>query len=152
MRANGQNCLPFQGANLLNGNLDSIVDLAELCDRYGMDTISTSNTIRLAFRLFDKGIITEEDTGGMVLRWGDVDVIEQLVRLTDSREGNEKLPKALLEPFPDGGPAGFVPDLEGMLIADYQHRGWDPKTEKPRREKIIELESEDVAQDLWGNQ
>ena len=37
------------GANLLNDNLESIVDLGELCDRYGMDTISASNTIGLAF-------------------------------------------------------------------------------------------------------
>src|SRR5687767_518416 len=37
------------GANLLNDNLESIVDLGELCDRYGMDSISTSNTIGLAF-------------------------------------------------------------------------------------------------------
>src|SRR5512133_2332098 len=32
------------GANLLNDDLEAIVDLGELCDRYGMDTISCSNT------------------------------------------------------------------------------------------------------------
>ena len=32
------------GPNLLNDDLESIVDLGELCDRYGLDTISTSNT------------------------------------------------------------------------------------------------------------
>ena len=37
------------GANLLNDKLEAIVNLGELCDRYGMDTISTSNTIGLAF-------------------------------------------------------------------------------------------------------
>jgi aldehyde:ferredoxin oxidoreductase len=63
---------------------------------------------------------------------------------------NDKLPKALLTPFPDGGSAGFIPDLEGMLIAYYQHRGWDWETGKPSREKLIELGMEDVAQDLWG--
>src|SRR5215210_6376766 len=57
------------GANLLNDNLEAIVDLGELCDRYGMDTISTSNTIGLAFHLFEKGIITEKDTDGVILEW-----------------------------------------------------------------------------------
>jgi aldehyde:ferredoxin oxidoreductase len=75
------------GANLMNDNLEVIVDMGELCDRYGMDTISTSNTIGLAFHLFEQGIITEADTGGIALKWGDVDAIEQLVRLVGSREG-----------------------------------------------------------------
>src|SRR5688500_19210984 len=39
-----------------------------------------------------------------------------LKRAINNRMGltrsNDKLPKALLEPFPDGGSAGFVPDLE----------------------------------------
>jgi aldehyde:ferredoxin oxidoreductase len=75
------------GANLLNDNLEAIVDLGELCDRYGMDTISASNTIGLAFSLYEKGMITKEETGGIELKWGEVDVIEELVRMTGSREG-----------------------------------------------------------------
>ena len=63
---------------------------------------------------------------------------------------NDKLPKALLEPFPDGGSAGFVPDIEGMLNAYYQHRGWDFETGKPSRNKLIELGLADIARDLWG--
>ena len=292
------------GANLLNDNLEAIVDTGELCDRFGMDTISASNTIGLAFHLFEKGIISEKDTSGIVLKWGDVDAIEQLVRLIGLREGigdllaqgskrfaahfgaeeeavqvnglevayhdprgvsgmalsyatsprgachnqsdyffvdwghtqeqigieffsrhaqaekaanvakhqdwrtvfnasvmcifanvepdiqvklinascgldwtiedlmksgerawnlkrainnrmgltraNDKLPKALLEPFPDGGSAGVVLDFEEMLSAYYEARGWDVKTGKPSREKLIELGLEDVAMDLWG--
>ncbi|MDX1379173.1 MAG: aldehyde ferredoxin oxidoreductase N-terminal domain-containing protein, partial [Anaerolineales bacterium] len=75
------------GANLWNDDLESIVDLGELCDRYGMDTISTSNTIGLAFHLYEKGIVSKEDTGGIELNWGGVDAIEELVRLTGAREG-----------------------------------------------------------------
>ena len=294
------------GPNLLNDNLESIVDLGELCDRYGMDTISCANTIGLAFHLFEKGIITEKDTDGIDLKWGDVDAIEQLVNLTGRREGigdllaqgsrrfaahfnaeeeavqvnglevayhdprgvsgmalsyatsprgachnqsdyffvdwghtherlgityfdrhaqaekaanvarhqdwrtvfnsivmcifantdpelqvklinaacgldwtidemmqcgergwnlkrainnrmgltraNDKLPKALLEPFPDGGSAGFVPDFEGMLAAYYEARGWDAETGKPSREKLLELRLDDLVNDLWGEQ
>lgn len=292
------------GANLLNDNLEAIVDMGELCDRYGMDTISASNTIGLAFHLFERGIISERDTNGISLTWGDVDAIEQLVRLIGSREGigdlmaqgsrrfaahfgveeeavqvnglevayhdprgvsgmaltyatsprgachnqsdyfsvdwghsqeslginfysrhaqaekagnvarhqdwrtifnaivmcifanvepdeqvklinaacgldwnleammkagerawnlkrainnrmgltraNDKLPKALLEPFTDGGSAGFEPDLPGMLHAYYQARGWDLDSGKPSREKLMELGLEDIAKDLWG--
>ena len=291
------------GPNLLNDDLESIVDLGELCDRYGMDTISTSNTIGLAFHLFEKGIITEKDTDGIILEWGDIDAIEQLVNLIGKRAGigdimaqgsrafarhfgaeeeavqvnglevayhdprgvsgmalsyatsprgachnqsdyfivdwghtqealgiefysrhaqaakaanvakhqdwrtvfnslvicifanvepqmqvdlinaacgldwsiedmlkagerawnlkrainnrmgltraNDKLPKALLEAFPDGGSAGFVPDFGEMLSAYYDARGWDIETGKPSREKLLWLGLDDVATDLW---
>jgi aldehyde:ferredoxin oxidoreductase len=77
-----------------------------------------------------------------------------LKRAINNRMGltraNDRLPKALLEPFPDGGSAGFVPDIEGMLSAYYRHRGWDKATGKPSREKLAELGMEDVAKDLWG--
>lgn len=292
------------GPNLLNDNLESIVDLGELCDRYGMDTISTANTIGLAFHLFEEGILTEEDTG-FRLNWGDVDAIERLVNLIGHREGigdlmaqgsrrfaahfdaeeeavqvngleaayhdprgvsgmalsyatsprgachnqsdyffvdwghthetlgityydrhaqaekaanvarhqdwrtvfnsivmclfantdpevqvelinaacgydwtledmmrcgergwdlkrainnrmgltraNDKLPKAMLEPFSDGGSAGYVPDLDAMLSAYYRARDWDPDTGKPSREKLIELGLDEIAEDLWGS-
>ncbi|HAV76957.1 MAG TPA: hypothetical protein DCX53_06335, partial [Anaerolineae bacterium] len=291
------------GANLLNDNLESIVDLGELCDHYGMDTISTSNTIGLAFHLYEKGVITKEDTDGVELKWGDVDAVEELVHLIGKREGignllaqgskrfaahfgveeeavqvnglevayhdprgvsgmalsyatsprgachnnsdyffvdfghsheelgiefmsrhaqaekaasvakhqdwrtidnavvmcifanveakekaalinaacgldwtvddmmkfgerswnlkrainnrmgltrdNDKLPKALLTPYPDGGTNGFVPDIEAMLLAYYRARGWDIDTGKPSREKLSELGLEAVADDLW---
>ncbi len=292
------------GANLLNDNLESIVDMGELCDRYGMDTISCSNTIGLAFHLFDRGIITAKDTDGIVLKWGDVNAIEQTVNLIGRREGigdlmaqgsrrfaahfgveeeavqvnglevayhdprgvsgmalsyatsprgachnqsdyffvdfghtqeslgitfferqaqaekaanvakhqdwrtlfnaivmcifanvepevqlklinaacgldwtidemmkcgergwnlkrainnrmglnarNDKLPKALLKPLVEGGSAGFVPDIEGMLRVYYDARGWDAESGKPTRTKLIELGLNDVAEDLWN--
>jgi aldehyde:ferredoxin oxidoreductase len=63
---------------------------------------------------------------------------------------NDKLPKALLEPFPDGGSAGFVLDFDAMLSAYYEARGWDVETGKPLREKLLELGLTDTIKDLWG--
>ena len=75
------------GPNLLIDDLAEITRLGELCDRYGMDTISTGNTIGLAFYLFEKGIISTKDTGGLELNWGDVSTVRQLVQMTANREG-----------------------------------------------------------------
>jgi aldehyde:ferredoxin oxidoreductase len=61
--------------------------LGELCDRYGMDTISLSNTIGLAFTLYEKGILTGADTGGLALEWGDAQAVEQLVHWAAHRQG-----------------------------------------------------------------
>ena len=48
-----------------------ITKLGDICDRYGMDTISAGSAIGLAYLLFDRGIISEDQTGGLALHWGD---------------------------------------------------------------------------------
>jgi aldehyde:ferredoxin oxidoreductase len=77
-----------------------------------------------------------------------------LKRAINNRMGltraNDKLPKAFLEPYKEGGAAGFTPDLQAMLAAYYQARGWDWETGKPTREKLVELGLEIVVKDLWG--
>jgi aldehyde:ferredoxin oxidoreductase len=75
------------GPNLLVDDLAAITRLGELCDRYGMDTISLGNTIGLAFHLYEQGDITAKDTGRLELKWGDVEAIEKLIHLTAQREG-----------------------------------------------------------------
>lgn len=51
----------------------------------------------------------------------------------------EKLPRLLLEPLPEGGQAGHVPDVDAMRAEYYAVRGWDPATGYPTPEKIIML-------------
>jgi aldehyde:ferredoxin oxidoreductase len=75
------------GPNLLINDLPFITRMGELCDQYGMDSISLSNTLGLAFTLFEQGILSEKDTRGLVLRWGDLQTIEELVHLTASKIG-----------------------------------------------------------------
>ena len=74
------------GPNLLIDDLAFIVRMGELCDRYGMDTISLSGTLGLAFTLYEQGILTIADTGGLELNWGDRQVVETLVHQTARRE------------------------------------------------------------------
>jgi aldehyde:ferredoxin oxidoreductase len=291
------------GPNLLIDDLAEVVRLGEMCDKYGMDAISTANTIGLAFHLYEMGKVTKQDMGGIELNWGDPAAVRQLIDLIARREGigellsrgsrqfgaafgaedeavqvngletayhdprgvsgmaisyatsprgachnqsdyffvdfghtneklgieyfdrhaqaekaanvakhqdwrtffnaavmcifanvdpqmqvdlvnaacgfdwtiadmmrsgergwnlkrainnrmgltraNDKLPKAFLEPYREGGAAGFVPDLPAMLQAYYQARGWDWESGKPSREKLLELGLGDVAQELW---
>ena len=281
------------GSQLLVDDLPAIVALGNRCDAVGIDTISAGNTIALAYLLFDRGLITTKDTGGVELHWGDAkpcfDLIEQIARreglgallaqgsqalaahfnaeelavhvnnlevpmhdpramsgsalvyvtsprgachnqsdyftiemggsierlgipMTDRLEdggkaayvarhqdwrtvcnslvmctfasanvdtvvdllsaatghdwtleemmlagerawnlkrafnirlgltrATEKLPKLLLEPLPDGGQAGHVPDVDSMLKEYYAARGWDEATGRPTRSKLEEL-------------
>lgn len=75
------------GPNLMLNDPILATRLGELCDRYGMDTISLSNTIGLAFHLYEMGKITRRDTDGLELTWGNAAAVEQLVHLTARRQG-----------------------------------------------------------------
>ena len=292
------------GPNLLIPDLVEVTRLGEECDRYGMDTISAGSTIGLAFHLFESGIITARDTGGLELRWGDAALVHELLKLTAEGTGigawiskgsrqlgehfgaadeavqvnglevayhdprgvsgmalsyatsprgachnqsdyffvdwghttqelgieafsrhagaeksanvarhqdwrtvynamvmcifanvapqmqvdlinaacgyhwtlddmmaagergwnmkravnnrmgltaeNDRLPKALLEPYSSGGSEGYTPDIQGMLYTYYEARGWDWQSGYPSREKLINLGLDDIAADLWG--
>ena len=75
------------GPNLWNDDKNVITILGELCDNYGMDSISLSNTISFAFTLFEMGVINENDTNGLRLDWGDMEMVEKLVHLTARLDG-----------------------------------------------------------------
>ena len=112
------------GPNLGIDDISVITKLGDLCDRYGMDTISISNIIGLAFYLYMEGILTKADTGGVPLIWGDMEVIERLVHQTVLREGIGSLlaqgSKALAEHF-------HVPEMavqvNGLEVAYHDPRG-----------------------------
>ena len=74
------------GPTLGNLNLESVVYLSELCNQYGIDTISGGNYLGFAFTLYEKGIISKEDVG-YALEWGDHDAIERLLTDTVYRHG-----------------------------------------------------------------
>jgi aldehyde:ferredoxin oxidoreductase len=75
------------GPNLLIDDPERITMFGELCDRYGMDTISLSNIIGFAMALYESGIIQESDTDGMAIEWGNADVVGKLIHLTAKKEG-----------------------------------------------------------------
>ncbi len=75
------------GTNLNIVDLKAIAKANEICNRTCMDTISAGMTIALACECYQEGIISKEDTGGLDLRFGDADLMIQLLELTANREG-----------------------------------------------------------------
>ncbi|HDN02272.1 MAG TPA: aldehyde ferredoxin oxidoreductase [Candidatus Bathyarchaeota archaeon] len=75
------------GSNCWNSDLASIIEMNELCNRLGLDTISTGGTIAWAMECYEKGIITREDTGGLDILWGDSEVMIELIKMIARREG-----------------------------------------------------------------
>jgi aldehyde:ferredoxin oxidoreductase len=62
---------------------------------------------------------------------------------------NDRLPKALLEAYQEGGSAGYVIPFDEMIKAYYAARGWDPGTGQPTRKKLHDLGLDDIVKDLW---
>jgi aldehyde:ferredoxin oxidoreductase len=75
------------GSLCMNDNLESIAKANDLCNRLGIDTISTGASIAFAMECYDKGIITKDDTGGIELKWGDHETIVKMVELIGKKEG-----------------------------------------------------------------
>jgi aldehyde:ferredoxin oxidoreductase len=69
------------------GDLQAVVRLDNLCTRLGLDSTSAATAIAFAMDLFDRGILTEADAGGMPLAWGDAAVMETLINQMAAGEG-----------------------------------------------------------------
>lgn len=82
----------FETIGLLGSNLE-IADIAavargnQLCNAWGIDTISAGAMIAYAIESFERGFITRKDTGGRELRFGDPATMLELLELIGARKG-----------------------------------------------------------------
>ncbi len=68
-------------------DLAAVARANQLCNMYGMDTISCGATIAWAMDCFERGLITGADTGGIELRFGNAEALVRMVELIGRREG-----------------------------------------------------------------
>jgi aldehyde:ferredoxin oxidoreductase len=71
---------------------EELIYLSNLANMLGLDTISTGSVVAFAMDLYDRGILTLEDTGGIDLTWGNARAMEVLMRqIAGGREGIGKI-------------------------------------------------------------
>jgi len=75
------------GPLILNDDLHAIAKANDLCNRYGLDTISTGVTVAFAYECFERGIISEKDTDGLELTWGRYEAMLALLEKIGNRQG-----------------------------------------------------------------
>ena len=75
------------GSNCLIHDPKAICKAHELCNRYGMDTISAGCTIAFAMECFEKGILTLADTDGLELSFGNASAMLKTLELIAHRKG-----------------------------------------------------------------
>jgi aldehyde:ferredoxin oxidoreductase len=75
------------GPNLGIDSAASVIRLNNVCNDLGLDTASTGSALGWAFELYQRGLITTTETGGIELAWGDAATIERLLFMMAAREG-----------------------------------------------------------------
>jgi aldehyde:ferredoxin oxidoreductase len=75
------------GGNCQNNNLDSIIMANDICNRYGLDTISAGSAIGMAIECYENGLIDRKDTDGIEMLWGNHKSIVAMTEKIAKREG-----------------------------------------------------------------
>lgn len=114
------------GAQCGNRSIDAVIAADRLCDRLGLDTISTGNTIAFAMECVEKGLLKEPDIDGLNLTFGDHEAMVEMIRRIGYRQGLGDLlangTRAAAERI--GGEAlRFAMQVKGLELAAYDPRG-----------------------------
>ncbi len=105
------------GSLCLNSDLDAIALANQKCNQYGLDTISTGDTIAFAMEASEKGLLEED------VSWGDPEVIVDLVEKIAHREGlGKELAKGVEELEEELG-TDFAVEIKGQEVPMHEPRG-----------------------------
>jgi aldehyde:ferredoxin oxidoreductase len=107
-------------------DLAPIIHADMMCDFYGIDTMAVGVTIAFAMECYEKGLITKQDTGGIDLRFGNVEAMVQLVHDAAFRQGfGEKIAIGCRDLAAEIGQGSefFAMHTKGVEIGGYDPRG-----------------------------
>lgn len=114
------------GSQLGIDHIEAVAYLNHLCNEYGIDTISAGVTIGMAMEAFERGLLTPADTGGLELRFGNVNAVITVLGRIARREGigdwladgTRSLAARL-----GGRAADFAMHVKGLELPAYDPRG-----------------------------
>ena len=75
------------GSNCGIDNLEALMKAGEMCNRYGIDTISTGVAISFAMECVEKGILGRDETDGLDLTFGNAEAMVRMVERIALRQG-----------------------------------------------------------------
>ena len=113
------------GSMCLVDDLPAVAKANELCNRYGIDTISTGAIIAFAMEAFERGLLRRSDADGLDLTWGNADTVVRLVEKIGKREGiGELLGNGVrfLARHLGGEASTFAVEVKGLELAYHDPR------------------------------
>jgi len=107
-------------------DIDAIIAADRLADELGLDTISAGVAIGFAMELYEKGILTKDDTGGLELNFGNHEAMVKLLHMMAYREGIGNLladgTKAAAKKLGKGSEK-YTMQVKGLELPAYDVRG-----------------------------
>ena len=79
--------LAANGSNVGVDDVAAVCKANELLNRFGLDSISCGATIAWAIECYEQGLLTDAETGGLKLEWGDGALVLRLIEQIAHREG-----------------------------------------------------------------
>ncbi len=114
------------GSNLLIDSLPAIIQANVLCDKLGLDTISTGNVIGFIMECFERGVLSVEKTEGFELRFGDSEAGLAAIERIAHRQGFGDIMaegvRAAAGHIGDGSDR-FAMHVKGLEFPAYEPRG-----------------------------
>ena len=115
------------GGALYIDDIEAVIKANELCDRMGLDAISTGVTIGWSMEVYEKGLLTKEDTDGFKLTFGNKETLLKLIPLMAKKES--KIGKLLSDGVKKAserlgkGSEKFALCIKGLELPGYDIRG-----------------------------
>lgn len=114
------------GSNCGVDDLGAVIKAHEICNAYGMDTISAGVAVSFSMACFEAGILTERDAGGLRLRFGNAEAMLAMLKLIGEREGmGNVLAEGTVRASEaiGGGSDQFLAHVKGQEIPMHDPRG-----------------------------
>jgi aldehyde:ferredoxin oxidoreductase len=107
-------------------NIDAVIAADRLADELGIDTISSGVSIAFAMELYERGILTKKDTGGIELTFGNDEAMITVLKQMAYREGIGDLladgTRAAAEKIGKGSEK-YAMHVKGLELPAYDVRG-----------------------------
>ena len=118
--------LALFGSNHYVDSLPEIIQANVLCDKLGVDTISTGNVIGFMMECFEKGLISPNQTEGWDIRFGDGEASLSTIEMIAARRGfGDILAEGVRKVSEHIGKGSdrFAMHIKGMEFPGYEPRG-----------------------------
>ncbi len=105
--------------------MEAIIAASQICDEFGIDTMTAGITIGFAMECFERGLLSIEETDGIELQFGNDQAMIAMLRKIVRQEGFGKElakgTKRLSEQIK--GSEAFAMHVKGMELGGYECRG-----------------------------
>jgi aldehyde:ferredoxin oxidoreductase len=113
------------GSNCAIGDREAIIRMSQLCDEYGIDTISAGGIVGFVMELFEEELIGPADLDGIAPRFGDcqaaVALVGKMARVEGCGEWLSQGVAKIAERYPAA--AGYAMHVKGLEMPAYHPNG-----------------------------